>query len=210
MHLFSRTIHMSGPYPDIVAQNIAMCAYVNSKAPAPVTLWDVGFGAPLGTFVFSTRAEGLSGVMALGALFDGDAEYLALEAKGAAWIDGPVVDQLREAISEPAAGELPGPGAVVTVTTATIANGRYADAIGWGLQVAEHVTNVSGLPVTLWNTMTGTFGELAWIGVAPDGAAFDDSNAKLNVDPGYMEMLGAAGELFVPGSAHRQVGFRLA
>jgi hypothetical protein len=201
---------MSGPYPDLVAHNMAVCAHVNSKSPSPITLWDVGFGAPLGTFVFSTRTDGMAGVMAMGAAFADDADYFALVAKGADWIDAPVVDQLRESISEPPAGEMPGPGAVVTVTTSIIANGRYADAIGWGLKVADHVTNTTGLPVTLWNSMSGDFGQLAWIGVAPDAAAFDDNNAKLNVDAGYMEMLGAAGELFVPGSAQRQIGVRLA
>jgi hypothetical protein len=117
---------------------------------------------------------------------------------------------LRESLSGDLTATPPPVGSVATLTTAVISNGRYADAIGWGLDVAAHVTTVTGMPVGFMMDMFGTFGQVAWIGIAADGAAADAANAKLNVDPGYMEKLGGATDLFVQGASHRSLAYRVA
>lgn len=210
MHLFTRTIHMRGPQEATTAHAIALREYVNAKVEPEIALWAVGFGAPVGTLVYTARVDGLAGVQALGEGLAGDAEYAALLAKGADFISGPPVDHLREAISGDLSATAPPVGSYATVTTAVVADGKYADAIGWGLDIGSHAAEVTGMPVTLLVEMFGTFGTLVWTGIASSAAAADDANAKLNVDPGYMTKLGEGGHLFVPASGHRSIAFRIA
>ena len=116
---------------------------------------------------------------------------------------------MREALDGSTLGDAPPVGSVAVITTAVIAAGKYGDGVGWGLDVAAHVTKVSGMPVGFYSDLYGTFGQVTWIGVAADSAAVDASNANFNVDPEYLAKLSASGGLFVEGSGHRSLATRL-
>jgi hypothetical protein len=210
MQLFTRTIHMAGPEAEVGAHAAALREYVSTKIGLEVALWSIGFGAPVGSMAYTARVDGIAGVQAMGAALQGDKDYAKMVAKGSDWVTGAPVDSLRESLSGDLTATPPPVGSVATLTTAVISNGRYADAIGWGLDVAAHVTTVTGMPVGFMMDMFGTFGQVAWIGIAADGAAADAANAKLNVDPGYMEKLGGATDLFVQGASHRSLAYRVA
>ena len=96
------------------------------------------------------------------------------------------------------------------VTNAVIANGQYAEAVGWGIDVAQHVTTLTGMPVGLMMQEYGTFGQLTWIGIGADAAAIDASAAATNGDAEYIKKMSAAGNLFVPGSGQRSLATRVA
>ena len=167
------------------------------------------FGASVGTFVFTTRLDGIAGVQAMGASLAGDAEFAALVAKGAAWSTGAPVDQMRESLNGENTGGLPPVGSVATVTTAVMNGGKYGAAVTWGLEVAALVEKITGTPVNLSMGMFGEMGQLAWIGVAADAATADAANAKISADAEYMAKIDGSDGLFVPGSAHRRVAVRI-
>jgi hypothetical protein len=159
---------------------------------------------------YTARVDGLAGVAAMGAALAGDNEYEALLAKGVGWVSGPPIDTLRESLSGEMGADVPAVGSVATVTTAVIEGGKYGAAITWGLSVAAHVTASTGMPIAFLIDMFGTFGQVTWIGIAPDLGAADAANAKLNVDATYMEMLDGTAGLFVPGSGQRSIAVRMA
>ena len=200
---------MSGPGSEVIPHAIALRDYVSKKTGLEIGLWSIGFGAPVGTMIYAVRVDGLAGVNALGAQLIGDTAYEALLAKGAAWVVGAAEDSLRESLNDEM-NTMPPVGSVVTVTTAVIAAGMYAKAIGWGIEIAEHVLKVTGMPVSFQMEMFGTFGQVAWIGVAANSADADAMNAKINADAGYMDKLGATAGLFVDGMSHRMLGVRVA
>jgi hypothetical protein len=210
MQLFTRSVHFQGPTGEVVPHAIALRDHVSKKVGQDISLWNIMFGAPFGTVAYSTRVDGLAGVAAMGEALAGDAEYDALLAKGAGWVSGPPVDSLRESLSGEMGADVPPLGSVATVTTAVVEGGKYGAAIGWGLSVAAHVTAVTAMPIAFLLDMFGTFGQVTWIGIAPDLGAADAANSKLNADSAYMEMLDATGGLFVPGSGQRSVAVRMA
>jgi len=211
MHLFTRTVHMAGPWPDIMSYAADMRAYVSDKSGLDLALWSVGFGAPLGTMVYAARIDGLAGVMEVNAKFADDAEYHAKLAAGLQYRGAmPPRDSLAQAVYGEFTDESPPVGSVALVTTAQIANGKYDAGFGWGVDVAQHVENLQGSPVMFLMETTGAFGQVTWISVYPDAAALDAAGDKVNSDPGYLERLGKAGELFVTGSGHRSIGMRIA
>ena len=200
---------MSGPVAEVSAHMLALRAHVSARIGSEVSLWGVLFGAPVGTFVFATPLDGIAGVQAMGASLAGDSEFAALVAKGAAWSTGAPVDQLRESLSAVSTAGPPPVGSVATITTAIMNGGKYAAAVGWGLEVAAHVEKVTGMAVNLSTNLSGTGGQLVWIGVAPDAATSDAANAKIAADAEYSAMLEVAGDLFIPGSAERRFAVRM-
>ena len=209
MQLFTRQLMTAGPEAEAAAWATEMAAAASATMGTEVALWAAGFGAPIGAMAFTMRVEGIADLMAKAAPLAGDADYQAKLAEGADIVVGPPQDSL----ATPLHGDLGDPppvGAMATVTNAVIANGQYAEAVAWGIDVAQHVTSLTGMPVSLMMQEYGDFGQLTWIGIASDAAAIDASAAATNVDAEYIKKLSAAGNLFVPGSGHRSLATRVA
>jgi hypothetical protein len=210
MHLFSRTVQLVGPPSEVGAFVSEIRAHVSKRLDQDVGVWSVGFSQPVGTMVFTARVDGIAGVMAMQETFANDAEYEAILAKGAGFRAGPAIDGLSEPILGDMDGDPPPVGTVVAVTSAQIANGKYADAFAWGVEVAQHVQQVSGVEVAFLRDVFGPFGSVRWISGYPDGAAADAANAAVNGDEGYMKLLGDSADLFIQGSGHQGMGVRIA
>jgi hypothetical protein len=209
MQLFSRQMVLNAPLADSMAYAVGMAAEVSSKMGAEVALWSGGLGAPVGTVAYTMRVEGVADLAAKVAALSEDADYQAKLSQGAGHIAAPPMDSL----GSPLHGDLGDPppvGSYAVVTSAQIANGQYAEAVGWGIDVAQHVTALSGMPVMLLMQEYGPFGTLTWIGGSPDAAGVDASAAATNADADYIAKLSAAGDLFVPGSGQRMLATRIA
>jgi hypothetical protein len=124
-------------------------------------------------------------------------------------IPAPPQDILRELVfGEPS--DPPPIGAVATITTATALVDRMVDAVGWGVEIAQYVSEVTEAPVALLTNVYGQMGEVAWIGVQPDLAAAEASRLKLAGDADYLARLAPTKDLFVPASGHISQVTRLA
>jgi hypothetical protein len=209
MQLFTRQLMTAGLESEAGAWAAEMAATVSAKMGTEVALWAAGFGAPIGAMAFTMRVEGIADLMAKAAPLGDDADYQAKLAAGADFVVGPPQDSL----ATPLHGDLGDPppvGSMAVVTNAVIANGQYAEAVGWGIDVAQYVTSLTGMPVGLMMQEYGSFGQLTWIGIGADAAAVDASAAATNGDAEYIEKLSAAGNLFVPGSGNRSLATRVA
>jgi hypothetical protein len=207
--LFSRSITTAGALADVMAFSADMRQYVSEKTGREIALWSVNFGAPLGTMIYTARVEGLADLQSIAANLLEDPAYHAKLAAGAELSGGPAVDGM----ATPIHGELGDPppvGTVALVTTAVMAAGKYAEAIGWGVEIAQLVESVTGNPVLFMLDEYGTFGQVTWIGGAVDAAAADAANAKISADAAYLAKLNDAAGLFVEGSGHRAMVTRVA
>ena len=210
MQLFTRRIQLVGPPADTMAYATDMCAYVTDKVGREVALWSALFGAPLGSMMFAMRVEGIADLTAASEALLADPEYHAKIAAGAGFSGGPAEDSIGSPIRGELGGESPPVGAYAAVTTAQIANGKYAEAFGWAVEVAGHVESVTGTPTMVLSSQYGPFGTVNWVAASADAAAVDAANAALMGDEGYMKMLVAAGDLFVPGSGQQALIRRIA
>ena len=209
MDLFSRNVLLTGAPGAYMAYATEMRTYVSDKLGQEIALWSVGFGAPRGAMTYTARVDGLAGVQAMNATLADDADYMAKLATGATMGGGAAEDSLMQ----PLHGEMGDPppvGSVATVTTAVVGNGAYADAIGWGIEMAQLVESIGGTPTIFGMSAFGTFGQVAWINVAADAAAADAAGQAVNSNADYMGRLSAIGGLFVPASGHRSLAIRVA
>lgn len=210
MQLFTRSVPFTGALPDVMGWASGMREYVSGKIGREVALWNVLFGAPIGTAVYTLRIEGLADLQSITQTLVSDPEYHTLLANGQGLATSPPVDSVATPIHGDL-GDVPPPvGSVATVTTAVMEPGRYGEAIAWGIDVAQHVEAVGGVPVTFLVSDFGPFGQVEWIGVAPDAAAADAANQKINADADYLAKLENIGGLFTAGSGHRSLAVRTA
>ena len=183
--------------------------YVNSHGSLPITCWAGNFGYPIGTVAWSTMVESQAALAAATGGLIADSGYLDLIDAAADLISSPGQDLLREVVYG-TPGDPPAVGSVVTVTTASAIVDRMADALGWAVEMAQHVENVIGTPVALLTDVYGSIGGIAWISVQPDFAGVDSASGKLSADSGYLAKVADSKGLFVEGSGHVSQATRIA
>jgi hypothetical protein len=209
MLLFSRLLTLTGSPRKSIPWATGITEYVASHSPLPVTCWSGTFGYPVGTVAFSAMVESQAALAAGTAGLIADPGYLDLIESAADLISSPAQDSLREVVYG-APGDPPAVGSVVTVTTATAIVDRLADAVGWAVEIAQHVENVIGSPVAVLTDVFGTMGGIAWIGIQPDFNASDAARGKLNADGDYVTKIAGSKDLFIDGSAHISQATRIA
>jgi hypothetical protein len=166
MLLFSRVLTLTGGPRRALPWALGVTSYVNDHSDLDVTLWSGTFGYPVGTLAWSALVESQAALAASTAALVVDDGYLDLLEQAQDLIDQPPEDLLGQLIhGEP--GNPPPIGAVATITTATALVDRMAEAVGWGIEIAEHVTSVSGTPVVVLTNVFGQMGGMTWIGCSP-------------------------------------------
>jgi hypothetical protein len=201
MLLFSRVVTPVGSPRRALSWAAGMTEYVNAHSDLDVSLWSGTFGYPVGTLVWSTIVESQVALAESTSKLLADDGYFDLIEQAQDMITTAPHDILRELVfGEPS--DPPPIGAVATVTTATALVDRMADAVGWGVEIAQYVTAATETPVAVLTNVFGQMGELAWIGVQPDLAAAEAARTKLAADADYLARLAPTKDLFVPASGH--------
>ena len=169
MLLFSRIATLTGSPRRAMPWAVGITEYVNAHGSLPVTCWAGNFGYPIGTVAWSAMVESQAALVAGTGQLLADPGYLDLLDGAADLIAAPGHDLLREVLYG-APGDPPPVGSLVNVTTATAVVDRMADALGWAVEIAQHVENVIGSPVMVLTDVFGTMGGIAWISAQPDAA----------------------------------------
>jgi hypothetical protein len=176
-----------------------LAAYVNEHTSLDFAVRTVLFGAPLGTMAFTTRVESHAELFEATAGLNTDNAFQDLVERVSPFLAGPPQDQLREVIhGAPAQSSV---GQVSQVVTATVAAGKIAAAMAYGVGITDHVTSTTKASIAFCRNLYGPFGGVSWISAVADMAAADAAAASLAADASYVEALDKAGDLFEPGSA---------
>jgi hypothetical protein len=184
-----------------------LATYVNAHTDLDWSVRTVLFGAPLGTLAFTARVESHAALAKATAGLNTDDAFLDLIEKVSPFLAGPPQDQLREVIhGAPSESSI---GQVAQLVTATVAGGKFATAMAWGVEIADHVTSTTKAPIAFCRNLYGPFGQLSWISTVSDMAGADTAAAALAADGSYLEALDKAGDLFEPGSASTTLSQRI-
>jgi hypothetical protein len=210
MYLFSRQAILTGGERRPLGWAVEITGYINDHSDHDVSLWQAQFGLPVGTVAWSTWAESHESLMTgFAGLIEDDGYHTHVE-KGVEFVAGPPEDSLRQVVHGEPAAERPPIGSVTTIVTATMAGGKYNDAVAWGTDMAQLVQEVTQLPSMFLIDAYGTFGQVTWLTGAPDLATADTAANALNFHDKYLKSLGDVGELFVPASGRRALAIRIA
>ena len=103
----------------------------------------------------------------------------------------------------------PTPAKYYIATTATMANGKYRDAIAWGVGMQEYVSDALDAPGLFGTTAYGGFAEVGWLLGHDTMTSVDEAAAWEATAEEYHERLDGGAELFIPGSGHQRLLERL-
>ena len=209
MYLFTRTAQLTGPLREAFGWAADVTAFVNAQGRSHVSLWSATYGQPVGTATWSTWVDSMADVSTMFAALDSHDGYHEVLARGREFLAAPAEDQIRQLVHGVPLDTPPPPGTVTVRTTATIANGQYVAALGWGADMAAHVERVSGQPSYFLMDAFGGFGQVTWFSVSADVATAEKANDAINSDADYLARLADVATLFLPGSGHRALATKL-
>ena len=211
MIVFQRVITFEGPPQDVVPWAMEMTDAVNSRTDVRASLWQGLFGGPIGSLGWSCLVDSLTSLeVAMDALAT-DPAYLALVARAQPWLATPGEDSLLRMVHT-SGGEYvrPSVGGYAETITATPAEGHLADAMTFGVEMADVHADLTHSSVLFCTSAYGGFGELRWMALYDSAAAVDRAAEVIAKDEDYGRRLDAAGTLFTPGTGRRTLARRLA
>lgn len=170
--------------------------------------WAVVAGRPYGSFMLSTRFDGLAALIAGQQAAAASPGFQAVG--GGVYGDlasGPAVTTTSDVVAM--TGEPTAPKQFIVITQAQINGGRMADALAWSGRVIEHAKSVTGVDSLLVTSTAGTMFQVGFIAGVDTAAELDDINTALAADATYLEMLDEAGDLFATGSSQRLIAMQM-
>jgi hypothetical protein len=198
MYIFSRTRAIKPSHMiEGIQTSKALAAKVTALTGVNINLYRVVFGFPVGTVLFSCRVDSQAALGDMFAKLATDPGYAQAAQDAAHVYEGAATDGLTSVVSS----TLTAPKPIVWVTQATIANGKFADAMALGVEVQGHVGSITGLPTAFCSDSYGPYGQVRWLTSADTMADMDHVSEVLSTDAAFAAMLDRAGECFLAGSA---------
>lgn len=208
MHIFGAQIQAKPGQGAAAGAKVAQIRDVVTSATGQAGYaWAGVAGVPIGSFLLSTRLEGIADLIELQMKLADSADYQNLAAEAGDLWAAPIETNFLQVVAT--AGELGEPQSVTTITRSTISAGHLADALAWSNEVLEHVNKVTGLSGLLATSSAGSFFDVNWIFGSESGTAADEANNTLMADPSYIGLIDKAGGLFVDGTAERMTFVQL-
>lgn len=170
--------------------------------------WAVVAGRPYGSFMVSTRFDGVAALVAGQLAAGASPEFQAVA--GGAYGDlaaGPAVTNTSDVVAM--SGEPSAPKQFIVVTQGQVTNGRMADGIAWSRRVIEHVKSVTGVDMLLVTSTAGAMNRVGFIAGTDTAAELDEVNAALAADAAYRELIDGGGDL-ITGSFDRVIAMKMA
>ncbi len=209
MYLFSRTRRLS---PAHVRRGLAYSVEMAHKASQitgmDVSAWGEVWSPGLGNISWSTIVPDLLALeQGMDKLQVSDDFIAATEHGAEMFVEGLGEDRLFQIVH----GEID-PNArpsYVTAVRARITNGKLADGLAFGVEIAQKAEAVTGLTTMFLAASTGGYGEVGWITGFDDVGQAQEENAKLMADPDWLKMLDAKTGIVYQNDAEQRMYRRL-
>jgi hypothetical protein len=210
MIIFQRLATFQGPPEEVAPWALEVTGAVNERTHLDVSVWQGLFGRPTGTYAWSTVIDSLTSLEAAFDSLGTDKGFLSLQAKARDWLATPAEDALLRVVHA-AGGEYVRPhvGAYAEVTSAVPAEGKLAEAGGWGVEISDVHADLTHSSVLFCTSEYAQFGEMRWMAMYESATEVDAAAEAIAKDEGYMSRLDAAGGLFLEGAAQRALARRI-
>lgn len=208
MELFTRDMLLTGPPVDVRGWAVDIAQSFGAATGRTPEVWACVVGGTIGHHTWSMPCDGAAELIELSMQALADEAYLAKIEEGRKFFVGQPRDTLHRAFNDidPVDSE---PGYVCSVTTAVAAAGSLGHAVGWGLEAAEYVGNLTGVSAAFMGAAAGNFSRLTWMSVVDSARRADEANRTMNADDGYLKLIGRGGQYFVDDSARTALFLRV-
>jgi hypothetical protein len=197
MYLFARSRSIA-PARMRAAVGVAVeaASRVREMTGLTIWVWSPVLSQQITSVAWTTRVEHLSELEAADAKIMASTEFGDWVEQNDALFTGPLDDAVTQVLYGTPSDE---PGAYVQVVRAICANGSVAEAMGFGAEIAEASSRITGLSTMFGAGLTGSYGGVVWITGASDLAAVETANAALAANDDWAKLVDRAGHAFQPG-----------
>jgi len=201
MYLFNRTRQAkTNKLMEATAAAVDIASDVTSLTGMEIYVWTFRFGAPVGTMMWSARLDSQTQLFEATEKMVADQGYVDKAMAMAELFDGPAVDAMFRVISGTPSDA---PSKFIETTQATMANGKYAEAMEFGVKMQQHVATALGMPSIFGAATYGGFADVGWIVGGNSMADIDRGDDWQTTDTDYHALVQSAAGLFVEGSGQR-------
>jgi hypothetical protein len=160
-----------------------------------VQLWANAFSPGFGTVNWTSWWSDLATLEAAMTALQSDPGFIELSAEGPSFIEGAVDDMLIQVVH----GELDAnaPTNLAHGVQARCASGNAARALTTGIEVAQRVEAIAGVPTLFLRGLTGAYGAVGWLSGYDNMAGFETAQEKLAVDLGWLDYLDSTSGCYV-------------
>jgi len=181
---------------------VAILGRVKEVTGSDVQLWGNAYSPGFGTISWTSWHADLGSLEGAMGKLQGDAKFAELSAEGSSLVEGPVDDGLVQLIygaPDPAASTQ-----LVNGVQAVCAAGNFARGMTAGVEIAQKVEAVAGVPMLFGRGLTGPYGGVGWLSGYENLVAFESAQEKLAVDPGFLEFIDSTKGCYVEDPAITQ------
>jgi hypothetical protein len=200
MYLFTRSGRFApGSTRDAITYVAEVTEKVRQETGLSVDAWSATFSPDLGTVVWAVFVENLADLEQANDKLNASDSFIDLVDRGAKLFTGPASDTLAQVMAGEMDPEAPTPQ-YVSVAQAAAANGQLRAAFTGGVEIAQAVTRITGVPSLFLVDTTGPYGGCAWTSGFADIATLQQSEAALAADPSWLELVDRVGPAYLPGA----------
>lgn len=204
MYLFSRRRQASGAHlREAMAFAVEVAGRASSVTGLQVTPWMSVLSADSGTFVWTVTFEHMADYeTAMGKLM-GDAGYMDAVEQADRLFLGTTEDGLAQLIhGAPDPARRP---TVAATVRAVCANGHMAAGLAGAVELAELYTKVTGVPMMVGTTATGSYGGVGWLIGHQSMADMQAAEAAINSSEEFVAAVDRIGPNYLPGATTSMV-----
>ena len=208
MYLYTRRVQLAlGHQLDGMEWAVDVCAKVNQITSLDVGLWTTMLSPGVGQLAFGCAVETLSDVEDAAAKLLADPMYQDAIGRGTAMLTGSVDDETAQYLVGD--GELPFNPTHIAVVRSALANGRFADGVTAGIEIAEKAKELSGLPTAFLLSSTGTYGGVGWITSASSLADLEKAEQSINANPEFVTLVDGHSTCYLPAATTQAIWRRI-
>ena len=211
MYLFYRSVRLRpGSAHEQLAWANAMTEKVNQIIEQPAQLWAPFASPAANSLAWTVDVENLAVLETMTDKLLADSGYHMLLEQGSHHVaEGSVDDGLYQLLyADPNTLRTP---AYASSVEAVIMPGQSRRAIEVGMEIAQHASRTTGVPISFSIGMTGVYGRVSWSGGYSSIQELERANDALQADSTFGEYLDtAAAEVFQPTGTTQLLFRRLA
>ncbi len=206
MYLFNRRTRLVGGNG---TAGLEWATAISEKAAAvtghEVQLWATVYSPGYGTISWTAWFADLASVEKADDAMNGDADMTKLADLGAKFTDG----SLDDAIFQPIHGA-PNPTREIQYVgsvAAVAASGNIERALGFGVEVAQKVEAITGMPCIFAQALSGPYGSVGWLTAYDNIAAIESAQTAMAGDSSFLKLVDSGAGCFVEDASVTQQTF---
>ena len=206
MYLFTRSGRFGpGANRDVVSFVGEVTEKARQETGLAINAWSATMSPELGTVVWAAFVDDLAHLEQANDKLAASESFLDLSDRGAGLFAGPLSDMVAQVVAGDVDASAPTP-MYVTSARAVAANGHLRAAIEGGVEIAEAVGRITGIPSLFLVGSTGPYGGCAWTSGYPDIGEVERAESALMADASWIDLIDRVGGVRARPRASRSTG----